>query len=152
MQAAGAIDDDASSIRVASGYQVTLHRNSTYGGGSVTLTGDRDCLTGIAFNDAVSSLVVGAACPATAITPYVRVDGAPWQQVPAVTISSRATVAFGPQPTSGGAWSWDGCGTSGTSRQQTVRPTASCTATVSYTNPCGTTSSQTFSVTVSSSD
>jgi aryl-phospho-beta-D-glucosidase BglC (GH1 family) len=36
---------------------------------------------------------------------------------------------------------------SGTSREQTFTPTASCTATVVYTNSCGTTSNQAFTVT-----
>src|SRR6185369_2883537 len=49
---------------------------------------------------------------------------------------------------SGGTWAWSGCGTSGTAREQRFTPTASCTATVVYTNACGTTSNQAFTVTV----
>jgi len=82
-------------------------------------------------------------CNPTTITPVI--NGA---QTSSATISAGAQVTFAPLPASGGSWSWTGCGTSGTARQQIVRPTASCMATTTYTNTCGTRSSQTFSITV----
>jgi pectate lyase len=84
-------------------------------------------------------------CPATTIGPVI--NGA---QSASATVTSGASVAFAPTPTSGGSWSWSGCGTSGTSRTQTVSPTASCTATASYTNSCGTVSTQVHTITVNS--
>lgn len=95
--------------------------------------------------------VTSSGCTPTTITPYVQVNGGSWQQTSSVTVSSGATVKFGPQPVSGGSWSWTGCGTSGTSREQTIYPTSSCTATATYTNASGCKSTQNFNVTVGSS-
>jgi hypothetical protein len=95
------------------------------------------------------SLIGGeSSCPPTAITPYLQVDGGSWNQSSTVTINAGQTVKFGPNPASGGSWSWTGCGTSGSAREQTVSPTSSCAATATYTNACGTSSSLTFNVTV----
>jgi hypothetical protein len=93
----------------------------------------------------------GGGCAATAITPYIQVNGGTWTQSASATVASGGTVIFGPQPTSGGSWSWSGLGTSGTSREQTIHPTASGTATATYTNSCGTKSTQNFTITVSGS-
>jgi endoglucanase len=85
----------------------------------------------------------------TAITPYLQVNAGAWQQTSSVSIAAGNAVKFGPQPLTGGSWSWTGCGTSGTSREQTVSPTSSCAATASYTNSCGARTTQNFQVTVS---
>jgi pectate lyase len=85
----------------------------------------------------------GGTCNATTITPVI--NGA---QTASATITAGTQVTFAPLPSSGGSWSWTGCGTSGTSRQQIVTPTASCSATTTYTNSCGTRSTQVFSITV----
>jgi ricin-type beta-trefoil lectin protein/cellulase (glycosyl hydrolase family 5) len=90
-------------------------------------------------------------CAPTSITPYVQVNSGSWQQTSSLIVSSGAQVRFGPQPVSGGSWNWSGCGTSGSSREQTVSPTSSCTARATYTNTCGAQSTQTFTVTVSGS-
>lgn len=82
-------------------------------------------------------------CPATTITPVIN-----GTQTSSASIASGAQVVFAPLPASGGSWSWTGCGTSGTSRTQTVQPTASCGATVTHTNSCGTQSTQGFTITV----
>lgn len=93
---------------------------------------------------------IGGGCTPTAITPYIQVDGGSWQQTSSVTVNSGSTVKFGPQPTSGGSWSWIGCSTSGTSREQTFTAGSSCTATATYTNSSGCQSTQNFTVTVNS--
>jgi hypothetical protein len=90
-------------------------------------------------------------CSPTSITPYVQVNDGAWQQTSSVAIDAGSKVIFGPQPTSGGSWSWNGCGTSGSSREQTVYPTGSCTSTATYTNSSGCTSTQDFTVTVNGS-
>ena len=87
-------------------------------------------------------------CTATAVTPYIKIAGA-WNNVSSATISSGNQIVFGPHPTRGGSWSWSGCGTSGSSREQTVSPTASCTATAVYTNTCGAKTTRTFTISVS---
>lgn len=55
---AGGIDNDASSLRIAPGYQATLYPNSNFGGTPLILTGDVGCLVGNNFNDVLSSMVV----------------------------------------------------------------------------------------------
>jgi GH35 family endo-1,4-beta-xylanase len=90
-------------------------------------------------------------CNPTSITPYIQVNDSSWQQTASVTVDSGAKVVFGPQPSTGGSWSWSGCGTSGTSREQTVYPTGSCTSIATYTNSCGATSTQNFTVNVNGS-
>jgi hypothetical protein len=77
-------------------------------------------------------------------------NGGTWQRTASATVKAGDWAKFGPQPLSVGSWSWSGCGTSGASREQTIRPTAACTATVTYTNTCGAKSQQAFAVQVSS--
>lgn len=90
-------------------------------------------------------------CSPTSITPYFQINDGAWQQSASVTVNSGDKVVFGPQPVSGGSWSWNGGGTSGSSREQTIYPTSSSSPTATYTNTCGTQSSQVFNVTVSGS-
>jgi hypothetical protein len=100
---------------------------------------------------ACCNLPVSSCCSATPITPYLQVNDGSWQQTSSATVNSGVKVKFGPHPTSGGSWSWSGGGTSGTSREQTIYPTSNVTATATYTNSCGATSSQIFTVNVNGS-
>lgn len=90
----------------------------------------------------------GNTCDPTSITPYVQVNGGSWQEATSITVDEGDEVVFGPQPASGGSWSWSGCGTSGSSREQTIYPTSSCVAVATYTNSCGTESTMEFNITV----
>jgi chitodextrinase len=56
IQAAGGINDDASSIRIAPGFRVTLFEHDNQTGLSVSLTGDTSCFVGLNFNDILSSM------------------------------------------------------------------------------------------------
>ena len=85
-------------------------------------------------------------CTPTAVTPYIYSAGA-WNITAATAITTGNQIAFGPQPINGGSWSWSGCGTSGSAREQFVTPSASCTATAVYTNSCGAQTTQSFAVT-----
>lgn len=63
LQASGAINKDASSIRITPGYSVSLYQNDNFGGASISLNGDDSCLAdnesnGVNFNDQISSMVV----------------------------------------------------------------------------------------------
>jgi enterochelin esterase-like enzyme len=90
-------------------------------------------------------------CAATAIVPYIQVNGGTWQQTGTVRVASGAKVVLGPQPSSGGTWSWNGgCGTSGTSREQTIYPTGDCDIVATYSNSCGAQSTYTFQMRISS--
>lgn len=86
-------------------------------------------------------------CSATPITPYIQVNEDSWEQIAAVEVASEDQVRFGPQPVCGGSWSWSGCETSGSEREQTIYPSGSCTAIATYTNRCGIQSTQEFNVT-----
>jgi hypothetical protein len=88
-------------------------------------------------------------CTPTAITPYTQVNGGTWAQTATASVASGTKIVFGPQPSTGGTWSWSGLGTSGTAREQTINPTASGTATATFTNSCGAKTTQNFTVTVS---
>ncbi|WP_157281294.1 hypothetical protein [Pelomonas sp. Root1237] len=85
------------------------------------------------YNSGSANATLGAACKPTAITPYINANGA-WTQTASATIKTGASAILGPQPTSGGMWSWSGCGTAGAAREQTIQPPAACTATATYTN------------------
>lgn len=97
------------------------------------------------YNSGSASGTRGSNCTPTAITPYVNVNGS-WTQSASATVSAGEAAILGPQPVSGGMWTWNGCGTAGGAREQTVRPTAACTATATYTNSCGAKTLQAFSV------
>jgi len=86
-------------------------------------------------------------CSATAITPYIK-QSSVWTQTSAASTTAGTTLVLGPQPNSGGSWQWSGCGISSTAREQTLVAKASCTAVATYTNSCGTTSTQSFAITV----
>lgn len=58
LQARGVADNDLSSLRVNSGYQVQLFDGDNFSGASVTRTGDTGCLVDQAFNDRATSAVV----------------------------------------------------------------------------------------------
>jgi parallel beta-helix repeat protein len=84
------------------------------------------------------------------VTPHLKVGSNNWQQAGTATISSGTSVVLGPHPyNQGGVWSWSGCGTSGSSREQTISPTSSCEALATFTNNCGTQTSYTYQLIVS---
>lgn len=58
LNAAGILNDDISSIKVNSGYKVTLYKHDNFGGGTVIKTGDDACLVDDSFNDSTSSLKI----------------------------------------------------------------------------------------------
>ena len=90
----------------------------------------------------------------TAIVPYVQdvqAYGGIWQSVTSLTVNYGDTVNLGPQPASGGSWSWTGPnGFSSRLREIDGIPltTASNVFTATYTNTAGVTSTETFTITV----
>ena len=56
--AAGFVNDDASSIKVPSGYRVTLYTSDNFGGSSLVKTANDSSLVDDGFNDVVSSMRV----------------------------------------------------------------------------------------------
>ncbi len=103
----------------------------------------------VALSAGIGASALAQTCAPTAITPYINVDGK-WTQSDSATIKAGGMAILGPQPVSNGQWSWSGCGTSGASREQTLRPTTTCTATATYTNSCGAKSQKAFTINTSS--
>jgi hypothetical protein len=87
----------------------------------------------------------------TPIVPYLQVNGGPWQQASTVAVNSGDTVTLGPQPQTGGTWSWTGPnGFTSTSRvlNGISLTSASNVYTATYTNASGATSTQIFTITI----
>jgi beta-glucanase (GH16 family) len=60
LQSRGVTNDDISSVRVQSGYQIRLYQGDNFTGSSVIKTGDDACLVDDGYNDNVTSVVVSA--------------------------------------------------------------------------------------------
>jgi hypothetical protein len=93
--------------------------------------------------------VTGAPTP---IVPYIQVNGGSWQQTASATVSIFfPSVNLGPQPLTGGTWSWTGPrGYTSSSRQINSIPLSLGTNTyvATFTNSSGIKSTQTFTITV----
>jgi hypothetical protein len=68
LQNMGVLNDDISSVKVNSGYQIQLFQDDNFTGASVTLTADASCLVSNNFNDLASSLKVTTTSLAAART------------------------------------------------------------------------------------
>jgi alpha-galactosidase len=113
------------------------------------------------FGDPLSGVVKAcyyqtSSCTPTAITPYVQINNGAWTQTSSASVNVGDSVRFGPQPASGGSWSWSGPnGFSSTAREATISNIQANQAgnyVATYTNTGGCTSTQTFSVIVSGGD
>jgi hypothetical protein len=96
-----------------------------------------------------------ATCTPTAITPYVQLNGGSWQQTANGTLASGGSVLFGPQPVTGGSWSWTGPNNfTATTREagiSNIQVSQAGNYVATYTNSSGCQSTQTFNVTVTGS-
>lgn len=63
LQGMGIANNSISSVRVQSGYKITLYADDNFGGNSLELTADDDCLVDNGFNDLTSSIRVSAYNP-----------------------------------------------------------------------------------------
>ncbi|MBN2610416.1 MAG: family 43 glycosylhydrolase [Bacteroidales bacterium] len=92
-------------------------------------------------------------CTPTAITPYLQIDGGSWSGASSATLDIGQTIKFGPQPVSGGSWSWSGPNNfSASSREVTITNIQTNQAgnyVATFTNSCGAESSVTYNITVS---
>jgi len=99
--------------------------------------------------------LLSTTCTPTAIVPYISVAGV-WSPGPesSVTVASGTVVDLGPQPLTGGSWSWTGPnGFTSTVREIDGIPLSAGTNvyTATYTNSCGVKSTQAFTITVGGS-
>lgn len=60
LTARGILNDDVSSLKITSGYKVTLYEHDNFGGTSLVLTADNACLVNNSWNDKTSSLKVAS--------------------------------------------------------------------------------------------
>ncbi|SHN18174.1 MULTISPECIES: carbohydrate-binding protein [Flavobacterium] len=60
LQAKGILDNDISSLKVQTGYEVVLYANDNFAGSSAIITSDNTCLVANSFNDIASSVRVRA--------------------------------------------------------------------------------------------
>ena len=92
-------------------------------------------------------------CSPTTIAPWAQVNGGSWQQTATATLAAGGSLMFGPQPVTGGSWSWSGPNNfSATTREVSISNIQTNQAgnyVATYTNSGGCQSSQTFTVTVS---
>ena len=103
------------------------------------------------YSTAMASVSLSVTIPPTPIVPYIQVNGASWQSITAVTVAAGSVVNLGPQPLTGGSWSWTGTnGFTSTAREIDGIPLNSGVNTyvATYTNPAGMKSTETFTITV----
>jgi xyloglucan-specific exo-beta-1,4-glucanase len=135
-------------VRVAGlGKSVTSYADATAASGTQYWYWVKFATSAGSYNSGSAAATGGNACTPTVVTPYIGVDGT-WTQTASANIKPGASAILGPRPLSGGSWSWSGCGTAGAAREQTITPTAACTATAIYTNSCGAKTQQAFSINV----
>jgi Peptidase inhibitor family I36 len=67
---AGGRDNDASSLKIASGYKVTLYSGDNFSGSSLVLTGNDSCFVADNFNDSASSMKIEAAGGSSGVVFY----------------------------------------------------------------------------------
>jgi len=87
-------------------------------------------------------------CTPTFIKAYCQIEGGTLKISKNIFLYAGTSITLSPQAGTGGSWSWSGCGTSGTSREQTIAPDSTCSATVNYVNECGKASSLVYKITV----
>jgi N-acetylneuraminic acid mutarotase len=126
---------------------LTASNTAATGTTTVTIKGTSGSLT------ASTTIALTVSCTPTTITPYISINGgSTWTQESSATVNSPSTVVdLGPQPSTGGSWSWIGPNKyTSTLRQINGIPltvgTDSYVAT--YTNPGGCKSTGTFTITV----
>ena len=103
------------------------------------------------YTTTTATVTLAVTIPATPITPYIQVNGGAWQSITSVTVAPGSTVNLGPQPLTGGSWSWTGTGGfTSTSREIDNIPLVSGVNTyvATYTNPSGAKTTATFTITV----
>ena len=144
-------NDSISSIMVNGDYEVTLYDNSNFGGSTLLIDSDISCLVDESFNDKCTSLIVDISCPPSEITPYLNISNTGWQQSSVATVAVGENISFSPEPASG-TWSWSGPNSySSNSREILISNIDSSDEgnyVASYTNSCGTVTTQTFSLAV----
>ena len=133
---------------------ITVNATSTYTAKYTNSCGSQSTMTFTITVTGSPTPTPVAGCTPTAITPYIWTSANGWQSITSISVSSGTAVDLGPQPVTGGSWSWSGPnGYSSTSREIDSIPLSSGTNTftATYTNSCGSKSTQSFTISVSGS-
>jgi hypothetical protein len=94
--ARGGLDNDASSIRVAPGFRVTLFTGNNQTGRSAVVTGDTACFVDLSFNDVLSSMRVEAVGGGDVVQLFQHCDFTGWQaNFPEGSFNTAALVGRG---------------------------------------------------------
>jgi hypothetical protein len=105
-----------------------------------------------AFVNIFKSFSGTSGCNPTAITPYLTVNGGAWQQTGSATLNAGGSFALGPNPTTGGSWSWTGPGGYTASVREISRTNVTTAMggqyVASHTNSCGAQSTYTYNITI----
>jgi len=115
--------------------------------GNTTINGTNGTKTAVECS-VFANASCNSTCTPTTVTPSLQVNGGAFQTISTVSVNSGTSIKLSPQPTTGGTWLWSGCGTSGSTREQTIIPTTGCTAIANHTNSCGAISTQTFTISI----
>ena len=95
-------------------------------------------------------------CDPSTITHYVSINDGSWDGMTSISVNEGDKVEIGPQPQEGGSWSWTGPnGYTNATRVVTIDSASTSnegTYTATYTNDCGTQSTSSISLTVSSNN
>src|SRR5690606_12132499 len=104
LNALGILDNDMSSLKVQSGYEITLYPNDSFSGTPLILNSNTNCLVAYDLNDAVSSVKVSAITKTTpTITwnnPNPLQSGTPLSATQ-LNATASTTGSFSYSPTSG---------------------------------------------------
>jgi hypothetical protein len=94
----------------------------------------------------------GTSCSPTTITPYLTVNGGAWQQTGSATLNAGGSFTLGPNPTTGGSWSWTGPGGFTATTREITRTNVTTAMggqyIARYTNSCGAQSTYTYNITI----
>lgn len=113
--------------------------------GNTTINGTNGTKTAVECS-VFANTSCNSSCTPTTVSPSLQVNGGASQTISTVSVNAGTSIKLSPLPTTGGTWTWSGCGTSGTAREQTIAPTAGCTAVANFTNTCGSVSTQSFTI------
>ena len=131
---------------------LTASSSAATGTSTVTVTGTSGSLS--ATTTISLTVTASTSCTPTAIVPYIYTASGGWVEESSISVSLGTAVDLGPQPETGGSWSWTGPnGFTSTSREidRIALSAGSNVYTATYTNSCGSKSTQAFTITVSSS-
>jgi hypothetical protein len=114
---------------------------------TVTYTNTGGCKTIVPF-----TVTVNVPCTPTTIIPYFNVNGGTWTNSTSVNVTAGGAVTLGPQPLTGGSWSWSGPNAFTASTREilfnNVQSNQSGSYVATYTNAAGCKSSSTFTLNV----